>query len=617
MNLGDMDSGDMSVRPKTRSTTKRNELEDCAENGSDFDDYCRENTSQAHESYQPEQETVGASPSRFQLPNVGRFQPEGLQMVGVLNGVMEANATMMEKLSARYSDQMRDNAARMDEMMRHVADTNAKLMEASAAKMNDLSRQFTFAATEALQKLGPSLDTPNRRATSSTGPVRERPGQHPGPCPADDSASESEAEASASRSTSVSRSSNRRPSHAPRLPPFTGNEKWEVWINRFKDVAKIFGWTDNKQLGELLPRLQGPAGEFVYDQLQPEIRSNLRSLMTELDNRFRVVETRKTYKIQFANRTQKTNETVEQYAGDLKRLYDKAHGNRAKDIRDEDLVRKFLEGLSDEKARFHVEFVKSPTTVDQAVGDVVNFSETSRKPNRNPTRAVRREDSESDNESDQCERAGKVARLPGRPAKNRNILQDAPVPSSVNTPPPQATPSSLPPAGTEAALMETTMERFNQMLQTMEKRLGDSVDPRKQARDDPRKGRPGNQWNRANNYNEQNNQNRREFKPRINAPYGRNGPNYSPDFACYACGQDGHFARDCPTRPWGTGHMQMAVQPTAPVYGSSVQVDNQPPTPVVPNQTQNVFRAPPANSATIHVPTASQTNQTNFSGPSQ
>jgi hypothetical protein len=40
-----------------------------------------------------------------------------------------------------------------------------------------------------------------------------------------------------------------------------------VWINRFEDVATRRRWHDNRRLDELLPLMQGPAGDFVYEQL--------------------------------------------------------------------------------------------------------------------------------------------------------------------------------------------------------------------------------------------------------------------------------------------------------------------------------------------------------------
>ena len=87
-------------------------------------------------------------------------------------------------------------------------------------------------------------------------------------------------------------------------------------------------WSNEDRLDELLPRLQGTAGEFVFGQLRRDVRSNYAQLVSELNSRFRVVVTKKTYGVQFSHRNMKTNESVEEYAAELKRLYDKAHANR-------------------------------------------------------------------------------------------------------------------------------------------------------------------------------------------------------------------------------------------------------------------------------------------------
>jgi hypothetical protein len=47
-----------------------------------------------------------------------------------------------------------------------------------------------------------------------------------------------------------------------RLPDYNGTEKWKVWINRFEAVADLHGWSRKERLSELLPRLQGTAGDF-------------------------------------------------------------------------------------------------------------------------------------------------------------------------------------------------------------------------------------------------------------------------------------------------------------------------------------------------------------------
>ena len=61
--------------------------------------------------------------------------------------------------------------------------------------------------------------------------------------------------------------------------------------------------------------------------------------------------------VQFSHRDQKYGESVEDNAAELKKLYDKAHVRRENDTRRDDLLRRFLDGLIDDKARFHVEFI--------------------------------------------------------------------------------------------------------------------------------------------------------------------------------------------------------------------------------------------------------------------
>lgn len=108
-------------------------------------------------------------------------------------------------------------------------------------------------------------------------------------------------------------------------------------------------------MGQLLPRLQGLAGEFVFEELKPEILSNYKQLTKELGNRFGVIETNRIFQTKFRRRDQKNGEPVQSYAAELKSLYSKAYPNRDNLTKQQDLVSRFLLGLSNEKARIHVE----------------------------------------------------------------------------------------------------------------------------------------------------------------------------------------------------------------------------------------------------------------------
>ena len=56
----------------------------------------------------------------------------------------------------------------------------------------------------------------------------------------------SQSESSGDDDSHVSRTSS-RPQYSPKLPPFTGKEKWEVWFTRFTDVASLNQWGDRRR----------------------------------------------------------------------------------------------------------------------------------------------------------------------------------------------------------------------------------------------------------------------------------------------------------------------------------------------------------------------------------
>ncbi len=158
-----------------------------------------------------------------------------------------------------------------------------------------------------------------------------------------------------------------------KIPSFNGNEDWGMWISRFEAIAHRYRWSDDDKLDQLLPRLEGVAGQFVFSQLSRDILYDYSELIGEINSRFRVVETAQSFAAKFSRRNQRHGETAEDYAADLKRLYDKAHGYRDRRTRDEDLVRRFLDGLYDEDVRFEVEFHKEPRNIDEAVYQVINL----------------------------------------------------------------------------------------------------------------------------------------------------------------------------------------------------------------------------------------------------
>lgn len=75
-------------------------------------------------------------------------------------------------------------------------------------------------------------------------------------------------------------------------------------------------------MDNILPRLQGKAGDIVFNQLSQEVISFYPKLIKELNSRIHTIETEKNYAVKFSQRVQKHDETAEEYAAGL---YSKAY----------------------------------------------------------------------------------------------------------------------------------------------------------------------------------------------------------------------------------------------------------------------------------------------------
>ena len=68
---------------------------------------------------------------------------------------------------------------------------------------------------------------------------------------------------------------------------------------------------EDAKLHNLLSRLKGKAGDFVFSKLPQKTLSNYEELVRELNSRFRVVETQKTFAAKFSQRNQRNDEMSE------------------------------------------------------------------------------------------------------------------------------------------------------------------------------------------------------------------------------------------------------------------------------------------------------------------
>ncbi|CAC5395660.1 unnamed protein product [Mytilus coruscus] len=306
-----------------------------------------------------------------------------------------------------------------------------------------------------------------------------------------------------------------------KLPSFTGKEKWEVWINRFEAVANLQNWDNKTKLSELLTRLQGEAGDFVFDQLNSKTLKNYSKLATELTNRFGVFENKRTYKVQFNRRTQKPNEDTADYAAELKRIYDKAYSNRHAKIRQEDLLQRFLMGLSDNEARIHIELTKDPKTIEEAVQEVITYRETtsetkegnSRKNTK--VRQLKKQNNQSSQKSDQT----------AEKKQKTNFNKQG----STNT---------------ETDVITVTKDELQKMF--------DKMYEDKKRNDETQTSVTGHKHHDERQFDKQPfNVNAPSYVPNGNYRKNNSDRNNNPKNIpkCYYCGQPGHYARKCYSNP--------------------------------------------------------------------
>ena len=149
---------------------------------------------------------------------------------------------------------------------------------------------------------------------------------------AETSDSDSEGDTEAMLSTS-SQKRCRAPRSGRLVPPFTTKkESWTVWFAWFKAIADDNSWSGPERLSVLLPKLQGAAGEYVFEVLPKRIKSDYRKLVQKLDACYCNVESKQNYRRQLTGISQKPGESEQELAAELKRLYDKAYPNQDREV---------------------------------------------------------------------------------------------------------------------------------------------------------------------------------------------------------------------------------------------------------------------------------------------
>ena len=141
----------------------------------------------------------------------------------------------------------------------------------------------------------------------------------------------------------------------PPVSKYTGNaevEPFDEWLEQFELVASVCRWEGRAKLANLVTRLQGQAYSFnrtcpVYQRISYE------ALMAALTERFKPIRIKSVLSGLFHERKQ-VKESVEEYAQDLNRLYQRAYPHSERGSADAEkmgqtvLAYQFVAGLKPE-----------------------------------------------------------------------------------------------------------------------------------------------------------------------------------------------------------------------------------------------------------------------------
>ena len=470
--------------------------------------------------------------------------------------------TVDQTLLHKINDVMQTSVSNLGQVVESAIEGISSNLEKLVVTLSE-SRGNTDIVQTSQYPLSPTqnVQTNERSRTSVRGPVTFRRTLSNSSDNSDDSLN------TINSSDRSSRRDTRMKSSSVKLPPYTGKEKWIVWFNRFSDVAARKGWSTSKKLDELLPRLHGVAGEFVFDQLDPETRRDYKTLVVELENRFKVVHTHRTYAAAFSHRNQKPGESVEDYAAELRRLYSKAHARRDITTREEDLLRRFFDGLSDDKARTQVEYVKDPKTLSEAVAAVVGYLEASKPLASNLSdkkRSVRfanmvrpaDDDDESDEEDDTTDATARMTRQGN----------SRPVPSQKNSSQKVDETCLSEIAKLRDELLkknDTVISKINDLETKQINQLKNNITTQEsvinQRLSQLENSRSASQNRPTNNYNSQKNRSSSKYQ----GP--RETKNKQNSTGCFRCGGNDHYIRNCKI-PAVMGQFQMSAAAGNPQY---------------------------------------------------
>ena len=145
--------------------------------------------------------------------------------------------------------------------------------------------------------------------------------------------------------------------HLPPIPEFSGedqsltNSSFQQWLEQFEMVSELAQWPENIKLKQLTLRLRGPAQAY-YRTCSEDQKRDYQALVQSMSQMFTPVQIQALECSTFHERKQGRKESVDTYAQELQRLFQRAylnavHGNPdAHEMGQAVLSSQFVSGLT-------------------------------------------------------------------------------------------------------------------------------------------------------------------------------------------------------------------------------------------------------------------------------
>ena len=133
-----------------------------------------------------------------------------------------------------------------------------------------------------------------------------------------------------------------------KLRPYTAKtETWEVYKTHMEIVSGLNKWSQQETLWQFTSELSGDALEF-YGSLEIAERDDYGKVMASMSQRFGTMVNVEAVRSRLESRKQRTHETVEELAADIRTMAYSVYANDTPSRREEEAVRCFMKALADD-----------------------------------------------------------------------------------------------------------------------------------------------------------------------------------------------------------------------------------------------------------------------------